>query len=459
MDYSILSNIQKMPNEEWLAQELINTDQELSSLKNELDSIALDSIPFDKTDAITIFAIASLEIILDFFLSDPANPNSFASKCNSTNNPIGEWLNNIHKKIEHKGNPLDFQGRFTANGESILHGSDHVGNTVNFSGGDHRERTIGHDLFRCVEAIMQYYNGKFSDGGYIGDKYIKVESFFNQYDNQYAKLGIVKSVVNYSKHMFADFFSTKGLPVPGWSFISHSNNRELRKMAADMYKDGYNLRTELLKGISVAIPEIVLRIVQYARYRKSDYSKDAKKKKLHLMLLISHGIATAVNIGKVVITENPVSINMPMIIRTCTLVWSCIKDQVNFNNQAITKSTLDIYRSKLELKKTMIIAINGVYYTTQYQQLTEKIKLEFDKKIAIRHQEAMKISNLLFEYNHYTTNKNKITNLNYEEIKLLHEELSISSAGEYSLCSLVDECLITDKEIDNITIEELINQN
>ncbi len=60
--------------------------------------------------------------------------------------------------------------------------------------------------------------------------------------------------------MFADLFSTCSLPFPGYSFLVESDNRQIRKFAADMYQNGFNCKNILIQGVSTAIIEIVLRI-------------------------------------------------------------------------------------------------------------------------------------------------------------------------------------------------------
>ena len=155
IDFSILNNFQPLEGDEWQNSNSINVEEELSRINSEMadvqaeiDSIPTDSIPFDRVDIITVFAAAMIEILMDYLLSDPANKNSFASKCNNTNNPIGKWCDKFHKskRLNHKGNPLDFQGRFDKDGNLIPKGVKHDGPTISYGGGDHRGRTDGHDL-------------------------------------------------------------------------------------------------------------------------------------------------------------------------------------------------------------------------------------------------------------------------------------------------------------------------
>lgn len=465
IDYSILNNFQPLEGDEWQNSNSINIEEELSSINNEItsvqvkiDSIPTDSIPFDKSDIITVFGAAMIEILMDFFFSDPANKNSFASKCNNSDNPIGKWCNSIHEKIDHRGNPLDFQGRFDQNGNPIEFGIKHDGPSISYGGGNHRGLTNGHDLIRFFDAIKQYHDGVFRDSGFIDGIKVFVESSVNQYGNPYEKMTWLKAAWEYFCHMFADFFSSKGLPVPGSSLLSHSDDRELRKFAADMYNDGFNLRTELLKGITVLMPELIVRMVTYLRYKDTPYSKEAKKKKLHLMLLLTHGISSLVNVGKVIITENPVSINIPMILRTATLAWQCIKDQINFNQRIISKEYWEQYKLRLEGYKTLIIVANGVYETSHYQRLFVVLKAEYDKKVQERLAQASEITGLRIEYGVQKENQATILQSSNNEIQLLLGEVS-EDIKNRSLQELVKQSCITDEQIENKTIDIILNQD
>ena len=216
IDYSLLNRITPFEGDTWQFQDSIIVDEELSridaemaSVQMEIDAIPTDSIPFDNYDVITVFATATIEVLMDFLLSDPANKNSFASKCNSNDNPIGKWCNSIHEKLDHSGNPLDFQGRFDQFGNPIGYGIKHKGPNISYGGGNHRGLTNGHDLLRFFDAIRQYHDGVFRDAGFIDGVKIAVESSINQYGNPYVKLTWLQSIWNYVVHMFADFFSNK----------------------------------------------------------------------------------------------------------------------------------------------------------------------------------------------------------------------------------------------------------
>jgi hypothetical protein len=118
------------------------------------------------------------------------------------------------------------------------------------------------------------------------------------------------------------------LPFPGYSFLAESSNRELRKFAADMYHNGFNCKNIIIQSASTIAIEIIIRIyfsiMSVMKYHDKceiadDYSNvealkqfimPGSKEKLHEMLLVAHAIVTAVNVGKVVITENLAEINI-----------------------------------------------------------------------------------------------------------------------------------------------------
>lgn len=465
MDFSELNHMQPLDGDSWQSLSSLNYEEELTKInaemaeaQDEIDFIPTDSIPFDKTDWITIFGAAMVEIAMDFLFSDPANPNSFASKCNSSDNPIGKWCNNIHKKIDHSGNPLDFQGQFDQYGNIIKNGVKHEGPTISYGGGDHRGLTDGHDLLRMFDAIRQYHDGVFRDSGFVNGIKVAVESSVNQYGNPYAKLSWLNAAGKYISHMFADFFSSKSLPIPGHSLLAKASDRDLRKFAADMYSDGVNLRTEFLQSITVLIPETFVRIVWYFRYKDSEFSKEAKKKKLHLMLLLTHGISTLVNIGKVIITENPASINIPMIFRVIMLAWRCFKEQRDFNGRLILKENWEQYKVQLLCYKTMIIVAEGVYETSNYQRLYQKLKEDYDKKVQERFNRALEITNLRVEYELQNEERYALMKSSDKEILMLTGKVD-DNITSTSLSQLVKYSHISDNDIANYSINELLNDN
>ena len=110
-----------------------------------------------------------------------------------------------------------------------------------------------------------------------------------------------------------------GLPAPFMSLMQGINigsfgekGRTVGEVARWMYLEGYDLRHFIASGITPAVVEIVLRAYIMIRH----YSEHGEVKfdlalhpKYRSMLLMAHGIATAANAGKVVLTKNPLAVN------------------------------------------------------------------------------------------------------------------------------------------------------
>lgn len=469
MDFSILSSIPPFEGDEKINENLSSLDNEIQNLNKSLNVICTDTIPFDKMDYWVMFLVATLEVAADLFISDPTTElgdkvegsnhkqyGSFANRWNKSKTSIGKWFNQIHQNIDHVGNPLDLQNQFDEFGNIIPCGVKHSGPVISFAGGDHRVITDGHDLFYFWKAISMYMNGEFVDGGYINGEWHVVVSKIalrgqNNTVTEFKQMDLIDATMKYVCHMFADFFSSKGLPMPGSAILKRSDYRTLRKFSQDMYKDGMNLRTFFLQSVPIAVTEIMMRIYSHLRYADSQYSDEAKRAKLHLMLLVSHGISTAINVGKVVITESPASLNLWMVVRTISLVQEVLCDKAELKHCLVEKVVTSGVISGLEIKKTLIILESDIYYTSNYQQLTYRIKEEYDKIVMQRISKALEVTNLQEDLILQNMLNEEEFSKNNDDIERLSNELCNTVPSE-SLELLTDRqeilaTTITDKEI------------
>jgi len=337
---------------------LCNLQNEIDNLTNEINSISTVKLSFDKWDYITVFSIAILEVAGDFFLGNPKE--GLSKNLSDKNTKLGNYFNGIHEKLDHSNQPVDYQG-------------------FKFGGGDHRGRTFAHDLLMFPLTLYMLCKGQFIDGYYQNGNMNWVLSSFNQFEKQYPGMTLEQAILAYITHMFADFFSSKSLPVPGFGILAHFPNRDIRKLVNNMYSDGFNLRHMAVQGIPVLAAEILMRIYFYIRNFKEDLPIEAKKHKLNKMLLLSHGIATSVNIGKVIITENPAAINLPMLIRVITLVWSVLKEEINLMHRKKIKIEAGVLKNKYENMKTLILLDKAICYTSNTNKYLNLQKEEFDK--------------------------------------------------------------------------------
>jgi hypothetical protein len=357
MDFSFLGEIE--PYEAGYLKEKIdsnNIERELETIGREMDGLCIDSLRFDRWDFAAIFATALLEVGADFLLGDPKK--GLSKNLSDKNTSLGNYFSGIHEGIDHTGNPLDYQG-------------------YKFGGGNHRSRTFGHDLLMFPLALYSLCQGQFVDGYYDQKKIQWVLSCLNQKGHAYAALPVDEAVTAYFAHMFADFFSAKSLPVPGFGVLAHLPDRELRKLVADMYSDGFNLRHMVVQGIPVAATEILIRLYLYFRVLESEPSAEARKHKLDKMLLMTHTLAALVNVGKVVLTNNPAAINLPMMLRVIWLTWSVVKEELELTHRAKVKVNYSVLKNKYETLQTLVLLDESVYYTREINKFIVKKKDEF----------------------------------------------------------------------------------
>lgn len=323
------------------------TDAELKQIEKELNRALPRKEKWSKNDYIAVFIAASIGSLVDLILSDRENP--FTGK----DSQFSKWLDQFHK--HDGGAPIDYQGK-------------------GFGGGYHRGLSKGHDILRFIEAIMMFKNGQFEGIRYLNGTAHKVISSVNQYGNPYEQLYLIEAILKYAKHMFGDLFSTCSLPFPGSSFLVESSNRDLRKLAANMYQNGFNLKNIMTQSLSTIMVEVILRIyfgVKSVQSYKAefelddDYSnfsairefiKPSSKDKLYEMLLLSHAVVTAVNIGKVVIKKSPWELNVTEIISVIRYVIPVVNSAIERNSEysKIMRNADEIHEKWEQLKRTQL---------------------------------------------------------------------------------------------------------
>jgi hypothetical protein len=174
----------------------------------------------------------------------------------------------------------------------------------NFGGPAHRVRSAGHDIGRFFNALNQVRTGTFEgtwweDGQRIVEQVTTTRSGmrFAQEVEPHLALALLL------KHWAADFVTSMGLPLPGWSLLYEMPNRDLRKFAHDAYAgtnsgDGLNLRSgAFTPGLGMIATEVVIRThTHLSAYRVSGSPclETAGAAKRTEMLLAAHAAAGAV---------------------------------------------------------------------------------------------------------------------------------------------------------------------
>lgn len=306
------------------------SEEELNEIIEDLNRPLSKREKWVKADFVVVFIAAAIGSLAEIILGTRDNKLTGADPRKHFESKFSAWLNQFHK--HEGGGPIDYQG-------------------PGFGGGFHRGLSKGHDILRFIEAIWMFKNGQFEGIRYVNGEAIKVVSRVNQYGNPYEQLSTIDAIARYSKHMFADLFSTCSLPFPGYSFLVESDNRNLRKFAATMYQNGFNCKNVIIQGLSTVLIEIIIRLYysvsavqkmnkdvdiaeDYSNWDKiKEFIKPQNKEKLNEMLLISHAIVTAVNVGKVVIKKAPWEINITEIISVIKYGIKVIKASAARNSE------------------------------------------------------------------------------------------------------------------------------
>lgn len=358
--------------------DLASLDNDIRLLSQEVESISIETVPLDRWDCVAMFAVGLLEVAADFCLGDPQAGLSKAMS--DENSRLGHHFSRIHDELSHTAHPLDYQG-------------------PGFGGTDHRARTFAHDLFTLPLSIYMLAKGEFVDFRYVECAPQWIISRLNQNGMPYASMPPDQAALAAIIHMVADFFAAKSLPVPGFGILAHVPVRSIRKLVADMYAEGFNLRHVMVQGLGPLACEVALRVYHWIRLRGTPFSKEARKHKLNKMLLLTHGAATCVNLGKVIILQNPCLLNLPMIVRTLTLTYPVITEEMEIAHRAKTKAQMAVLRTKLQTLRTAVLLEDAICYAATADQILhsqdEEIRLLVEQTEANRQRGSARLRNTL----------------------------------------------------------------
>lgn len=320
------------------------TKDELFRIEQELSS-PIQREKWDKWDFVAVLSGGIAGVIADF-LSDDVK-NVMMNKLGESDT-LRKWGNQT------KGLSIDYQGRA-------------------FGGPLHEGLSSGHDILRPLKAIAQIKNGTFLGLKQVPGGFEWVKSSANQFGNPYDNYGWWESFILWVKHIASDAANPTGLPFPGMSFLMEMSNHDVRKFAILLYKNGYTLQHIIAQALSPALVELIVRGYIFGReFKETGDIKwpSAKKLKTTEMLLASHAMVTAINVGKVAVrcnAEGPLALrklNIPSIIMTVRYFIPFVVKRMKLNDP------VEI------LKRNAREIIEG--YDSIILELSEKIKKDDD---------------------------------------------------------------------------------
>lgn len=285
--------------------------EENIAIQRQLNRPIYDRIPWDKWDYGFAFGTGIAAGILDIYVGTPGS--GLQKLMVDKEHWIGRHMEKIHSL--HPGYaPIDYQG-------------------AHFGGAYHRGLTTGHDLFQPLEGIRQFMDGEFRGYYWVAGKKYFIESSVNQYGNPYQPMDFGAAVLAWMIHMFCDFFSSTSLPIPGTSIAYGMDYRDLRVFVEeDLYKSGFNLRHLVLQTIPPTAIEVILRSYIFLRYHKQTVNPDALSQKKTEILAVAHSVCSAFNIGKVIILQDPLFINLPQLVALSRTMIRLVIQEYNRNS-------------------------------------------------------------------------------------------------------------------------------
>ncbi len=388
----------------------LSADEYIAKVTDEINQINLDSVPIDRWDMVVTFLLASLEVAGDFFIGDPSFKRSLANK----NGPFCKWLDKFHDKASstskwwgHKGSVLDYQGgeiggsKGAHRGMTFAHDlplgralygakdkEEEESSAARVAKHAYNGAMMAHDLLCFSISMYSLCTGKFLDCAFTKDgTYELIVKAANQNGTPYDPCNIFVGAVKYLVHMLADFCSSASLPIPGWSLLTHFPDRDVEAFALKLYRNGMNLRTMALQSVPVGVTELLMSVYIWVRGKdcKEEYSEEAWERKKNKLLLVAHGITTAVNVGKVIITKSPWRLNLVVVARTFQLIWKVIDEETKLTNNHILKLDEQILRARIESSRTLVLLDELLYETDNLNKLTGELSKRMAASTRLRH--------------------------------------------------------------------------
>lgn len=275
----------------------------------------------DKFDYIICAVAALLSGLTDILLVGIPAP----SKEGVSAGPLSDY---IRKRFEEKYPPEEMEKLGgTKKAKTPYDAQDNRNTSVDVDGLStyyHRLLSLGHDpLLGFIVGVLDIMRGTMTTIDKSG--HIVTQVLENYAERKEPNL--FKAIAKQILHLKSDLTTTMGLPAPLMGFFNllqfgsiGEEEQTIAEIVQGMYYEGYDFIHFCSMSIPVMITEVIIR-VGYAikRIKEGHRIKDSiplslnrdKHPKLATMLFIGHSGATAINLGKVAFTKNPMAINYP----------------------------------------------------------------------------------------------------------------------------------------------------
>ncbi|RAI44045.1 hypothetical protein [Rhodoplanes roseus] len=185
----------------------------------------------------------------------------------------------------------------------------------------HRLHSLGHDpLLGWFFGVRDVLAGGFTAIGADGSIVVQAVDGCDPVEGARGVFGgLAEALTTVGGHMLSDVATSAGLPPPLFgafqlldgAMIGDSSIAEITRA---MYRSGYDFRHFLAGGVCAAVVEVVVRTAFLARDLHegrplAEALPVGTTPRLGTTLFLAHGVAAAINGGKVAITGNPLAVN------------------------------------------------------------------------------------------------------------------------------------------------------
>ncbi len=240
----------------------------------------------------------------------------------------GSLSNFIRKKFNEKFDPKEMEKLANSKESKVPFDAQDNRHTTEYVDGlsayYHRMLSLGHDpILGFVFGLYDIMHGTMTT---IDKKGKIVSQVMNVYADR-KETDIVSAFIKQIIHFKSDITTSMGLPAPMMALFNKlqfgsigEEEQTIAEIVQGMYYEGFDFIHFCAQSISTIAIELVVRIAYAVKSIKEGNSiKDSipislnreKHPKLATMLFMAHCEATAINLGKIIYTDNPMAINYP----------------------------------------------------------------------------------------------------------------------------------------------------
>lgn len=336
-------------------EELFNNHDYIEELNDQFNLIyKLDNIDW------TICAVAAIvSAAMDILLVGIPSRSKSGLKAGSLSNYIREYFEKRYppEEMEKLGGKAKVKTPYDA--------QDNRNTKIEINGLSayyHRLLELGHDpLLGFVIGVLDIMRGTMTT---IDKKGKIVVQVIDEYSGR-TETTLWGALTRQLLHLKSDLTTSMGLPAPLMGLFNlfqfgsiGKEEQTIAEIVQGMYYEGYDFIHFCSMSIPVMLTEIIVRISWAVKRLSEGYSMKESlplthgsksrinKPKLETMLFIAHSGATAINVGKLVFTKNPMAINYPQWLAWSKYAFSELKWELINKPDSQNKYVLSIIESE-----------------------------------------------------------------------------------------------------------------